>query len=787
MKTIIQSKMTEYCIALPAVSSATEQTAAKELRDYLQKVYGVALPIVCESEACGKAFYVGYTEYAENAKIKGTSEENWIIKLNGDAIVLTGGLTPNDRGVVYSVYHFLEDVVGVRWWNYWEEYIPDADALVLEDCFEMSGTPAFPYRKILHCVTNTDFYYDARTRVNVVSGDDRLEGGILQKDIAGLGGALYMGTPHHVHTLGKYFPSDEYFEKHPDWFGFSAVEWKRVKYANYCLSNEEFYQALLERLLKNIESDIQRAKEAGIKIPDFWSVTFPDTPETYCQCEACTAIREKSGASGYALTFVNRLARDVAKLYPEARIETLLYQDYIEPPKDDTLPEKNVVIRLAESYADIIHGINAKGNATYLRLLRAWSEISKKSGCAFYIWEYGFSYYFDLPSPVAYRWSDTFKAFHELGVTGIFVENERNMADMNDLNQFMLLHLSEDPYADEEALICDFVFKYYGDAGQYVLNYLHDMKRSSLEHEVTAYCCIDNTHFNYIDPKLILCGMENLAKAKAAVEGDDVLSHRIAWLQKHLDVAALMRYNDLKRMADNEGLAFELDRKLLIKRVTDFLNKVKTSDRYHPFYVNGFQNEINYFENYDFDEYYAQLPDELRNVDESDVYQFNMKNYAAYLYGSHASLYGFTVEEDSQSAVGKVGKISRKTVRGLDKKAKLFVTSRDAEVKQPLHFYICKDEEIADDINIYKEDIKHGGYHLYKVGSVSGIHDRGETMAYMFCHDYVWFGITGIAQVMPMDACDVYLSLKFTGEHYGGSADDEDAIYVERLIVVRKQ
>ena len=59
-------------------------------------------------------------------------------------------------------------------------------------------------------------------------------------------------------------------------------------------------------------------------------------------------------------------------------------------------------------------------------------------------------------------------------------------------------------------------------------------------------------------------------------------------------------------------------------------------------------------------------------------------------------------------------------------------------------------------------------------------------MVYLFSHDYIWFGLLGIAQVLPMDACDVYLSAKFAGEHYGGNECDDDAIYLERLIVVRK-
>ena len=214
--TLINNKKTEYSIVIPATNSPVEMTAATELKEYIKKAFGVELCIKSEDGKIHKAFYVGHTNYASFAQVKGNAKENWIIKMHDDNLILTGGIKNTDRGILYAVYHFLEDVVGIRWWNYWEEYIPQNEILVLDSDYEKSGTPAFPYRRILHCVTTTDFYYDVRTRCNVISGDDNLDGGVFQKDIASLGGAIYMGKPHHVHTLDKYFPRDEYFEKTVD-------------------------------------------------------------------------------------------------------------------------------------------------------------------------------------------------------------------------------------------------------------------------------------------------------------------------------------------------------------------------------------------------------------------------------------------------------------------------------------------------------------------------------------------------------------------------------------------
>jgi len=56
----------------------------------------------------------------------------------------------------------------------------------------------------------------------------------------------------------------------------------------------------------------------------------------------------------------------------------------------------------------------------------------------------------------------------------------------------------------------------------------------------------------------------------------------------------------------------------------------------------------------------------------------------------------------------------------------------------------------------------------------------------IFGNNFDWISLTGISVAFPMDACDVYLSMKFTGEMYGGKKEDAEAIYVDRIIIVRK-
>lgn len=787
MKTkLIFDKQTDYVIIIPKNPAPVEQTAAEELQQYVGKVLGVMLPIKKEDESMGAGIYIGQTEYAKVAGILGNAKENWIIKMHNGNLVLTGGVERNDRGTLYSVYHFLEDIIDVRWWSYWEEDVPSLEELSLEDDFYKEGTPAFYYRKSIHYGAFKDFYFDARTRTNVVSGDDGLPDGVYHPSIKKLGGAMPMGRPHHVHTLEKYFPAEEYFEAHPDWFAWSAFQGKRVSDGHYCFTNEEFFNALLEKLLAYIEEDQRLAKETGAVPPCFYDISFPDIFEGFCQCEACQAILEKSGPSGYALYFINKIARAVAEKYPDVKIETLAYAVYLDPPKDDTLPEKNVIIRLAQIYVDIIHDIHNKGNAWYLSLLKSWSEICKKAGCDLYIWEYMYHILFDIPAPIANRLGDTFRTFADYGVTGVFVENECLSADMWELTHYMLTHLSEDPYADADALIRDFMNRFYGPAAPYVQEYYDELCRASLDNNYSVFCVIGGVHFNYLDAKTVTKGLELLQKAMDAVRGDSVFEARVQYVQTLLMATAVIKFYDLKKMAEREGVAFDYDREALRQMVIAGLEDSKKLPRIGT--ENGrIRSEIQYFQQLDIEENNAAIPEELCGVNPENVYQFHFKDSSHYIYTySGRNPFGFSVTEDPDAATGKTIKFSRDASTSTVPRVELLNTSRYAEHSRPISITIEQDAKILHDAALYLEDIVPDEYHLYKIGSVSGIRDSADTRVTLFGRMFEWISLTGISVVFPMDSCDIYLSMKFTGERYGGKPGEQEAVYLDRAVIVRR-
>ena len=133
--------LSQMQIVLPADHTDVEKTAASELCEYLQKITGGAPAVVLEGNNQGPGIYIGATNYAKSKGISypvegDTNAEAWTVQAVGEDLFLCGAPA---RGPLYAVYHLLEDVLGVRWWNLWEEYVPAGDAVVPAEYTDSTG------------------------------------------------------------------------------------------------------------------------------------------------------------------------------------------------------------------------------------------------------------------------------------------------------------------------------------------------------------------------------------------------------------------------------------------------------------------------------------------------------------------------------------------------------------------------------------------------------------------------------------------------------------------------
>lgn len=779
---IVKEETALLPIIIPENYSEVEEHSAEELRSYILKATGVALSIEEEKEEkCG--IYIGYTKFADKHGISGDSEENWIIAEKDGSLIITGGLTSGDRGVFYAVTHFLEDVVGIRWWNHAEEYVPSLCEIKVEKDYVNKGTPAFRYRKTVDAYAYTDFYYSARSKVNAVGSGDNVVDKAYNSSVRKTGGALWASKPGHVHTIELYFPKDEYFKTNPEWWGWDEAEQRRQKDRQICFSNESFYEAMREKLFKYIKEEFSSAEKCGINKPHFFSVSVSDD-RLHCQCPECIASVEKSGRSGHYLKFVNRLAREAREKYPEAVIETLAYWDYIEVPKDDTVPESNVIIRFAHLLTDVSHGINHPLNSEKLRMLKEWAELCKKSGASLYSWEYNLYLFPHYPLPMMYLIPETYRTLYEIGLTGCFVENELSFVQgFWTLNQWLLTKYMENPYLDFDDLMEDFLTKFYGKAAEYIREYLD--KAYVLMENSPMYILLDqnSSNWNYITPEFVCDGVKLFDKALNAVKGDRILEQRVREASIDLYRAAAIQHEALKREMELKNLDLELPS---VRESADkAIEAAKELKDKYAFYINrtsvhfdnGFicriDEQCDMLEKIKNDTYNDfEVPEIIKGTKKDDIFNIPAYKIVRFLKNQNK----VTTEEDKDADSPFVFKY-KGWVLGLndnlaDKNAWSF------------SFVLTHNTKIREELVIKKTDLDGGEYKWFKIGDVSFIDDNSDTTLYVNESNGLTVKLQPIHRIFPFDKCDIYVRIKGEGHSFENN-DNDDRICIDRFMVVR--
>jgi len=548
-------------IVLPSDATAVEQTAAEELHKYMLSMTGVELDIVAEGSAeVASGIYIGATEFAASNQVTypdNEFHEGWAIKAVGRNLVLTGGET---RGSLYAVYHLLEDSLGVRWWNYWEEYVPMTDEARVSGDYDDSGVPFFTYRDNHPGKTAT-------WETNVFCVHNRMNGDSTNSPIE-YGGEESYGKPAHVHTFNRYFTEKDY-QEHPEWFAY--YNGGRISYGQMCLSNEEFAEEFTRRVLNSISESYATADAQGINRPRYFDVSPNDLPQ-HCTCQACYTSQQTHGRSGDLLIFVNKVAAGVAEYYPEVYIETLAYQEYTQPPLDDTKPADNVVIRLADSEMDVLHGLDHYNNDTTRENIKGWEAICAEG--QLHIWDYIVFYGNSGIAPTMMKYAEDFRIMADLGVDGYMGEQENCIVtDMWDMKFWMISKLLEDPYQDEETLINDYLNGYYGDAGPYVRQYL-DLVSAKADAS-SAFWQFSATTISprWLKVEDVIAADDYFQQAFAAAEGDDVLLKRLRHARNALDRVIVMNFETYSEQAAEKGIAFTLNKKEICQRTVDCLTE----------------------------------------------------------------------------------------------------------------------------------------------------------------------------------------------------------------------
>ena len=461
-------------IVLADAHSPAERTAAEELKTYLTKMLGAPCEIVTEAQAAGPAIFVGPTAFAQKSGVDcaALDREEWALRATAGSLIVAGG---RPRGTLYAAYETLERL-GVVWPDVINEHVPAIGAETVT--WNLRGKPAVMNRCIYSGVGNSPatVRFLVRNRMNA------------QIDIPEeLGGCERHGSPNGCHTFhaytGKAWPDD--------WFAMNK-QGQRVRSSSgsgpsqICLTSPGARKAVCDQLRVFIKGDREKAGSPAL-YPRIYDISQNDC-DGECYCPACAAVLEREGAySGVLLDFINFVAGDIGKDYPEIYVQTFAYTFTLKTPAH-IKPATNVLMRVCKLGCEFLpafkpdtqfpnsHPRNREYRDNFLR----WAEIAPNLA----VWDYWILYMKSYQPPYlnARHLQEDIAFYRDHNVKTIFVECESAAStSFHPFKVWFGLKMMQDPGQSYDALAASFCRAQYGPAAAPMLtfiNYLQDREKS---------------------------------------------------------------------------------------------------------------------------------------------------------------------------------------------------------------------------------------------------------------------------------------------------------------------
>ncbi len=353
---MILRRDSEAALVLPEKPTQRELFAAAELEKYLSKMLNISINNDSDirfviGDPCRNTAAAELIDREELSSLL-TGEEGMLIRICNDTVLLTGSMDKADheRGTVYAVYEFLERYAGCVLAAYCDEtvdageYVPRLDSLELTEGEYVKSSSDRPYRCAIvqygdqagdpdHGLNIQFLDWLAKNRYNriltwcsIYEGWKRL--GLLP-EIEKRGIRLTVG---HHDSVRRWLPFDgnelfpeKYSQTHPEYYRLNSDGTRFHPSSDddpmgqwiFCSRNTE----CIEQLSRNLISWI--SENQLVDIIALWPM---DGMAEQCCCESCSKY---SKVENYAY-FQNEVAKRVAKVYPNIKMDMLLYTDLWE-------------------------------------------------------------------------------------------------------------------------------------------------------------------------------------------------------------------------------------------------------------------------------------------------------------------------------------------------------------------------------------------------------------------------------------------------------------------------
>lgn len=564
--------------------------AALDLQAYVEKMSGAKLPLVADTAPVdAPAVLVGRSKLT--AALGGVQipagltperhEEAFIIVAKGNRLVLAGNDDGPYLGSYYAVAEFLRRQ-GVRWIMPSElgDVVPKLATIAWDDKLSVSEKPSFRLRT-WWCNQPADMgtqecLWKIRNKMQIADGD-----------LIGIPGDSW---------LRNYLPEPKLAETKPELFGKRLDQTPEPYMPN--LSNPDAAHAVAEKVLAAIrkgEAEGKKPHSLGFAPDD--GLPMDHTPKT--MQELHQGFVDWVGREGVAaeqsiteewIQFVNRVADEVCKVYPDFILTTNGYANRALPPEGLKL-HPNLGIMTAFIWADTVKPVNSPrswhGQVMGADLKR-WCELCPRV----FMYEYNLTMLVTLltPLPQVQKMAVNYPFYKKCGMIGFFNEARQPYMEEGILTRYMRAQLMWNTDLDVTAALADFGRAWYGPAATPGLAFwkaIEDclLAKPSLGHEDRVLA------FMYDDPLLArletLCAeAEKLAAAepyKTRISIDRLTLEHMKCYMAHKAAEFDARWEDASKQA-----ARMIELRVALNKVSPFLSMPASREGLERYYGGDF-------------------------------------------------------------------------------------------------------------------------------------------------------------------------------------------------------
>jgi len=338
------------------------------------------------------------------------------------------------------------------------EHIPKKNTLILPDLNEQH-TPAFSQRNLWINWKNPEevkFYKRHRLGQSVV-----YDGG---------------------HGFEDWY--ERFFADHPEYFALQANgsrEQPRPKQAQLCLANPEIDTIIL----RSFDSQLASRNELyGV------SASFNDAGESFfCICDKCrkldppasvlynyyygpnapaskTVVQMPAMTDRY-LNFVNRLARELDKTWPEKNVVYTAYRNAISAPVMEK-PEKNVVVY----FAGFMY-LSDHGRELSRKYFTDWRKLTDKMIVRPNFLHHGAA----MPLNYSRKMVEDLKFCATSGIMGFCMDAVQGHWGSTGLHYYLAARLLDNPALAYDSLMEEYYAEFYGPAAAQMRNYFEELEQ----------------------------------------------------------------------------------------------------------------------------------------------------------------------------------------------------------------------------------------------------------------------------------------------------------------------